>query len=664
MKFSKHIITGIVAAITVSSATTSCVDKISFGNAFLDKAPGGDVTKDTIFNSADHTRRFLWNTYSNLYYGLPFYWDGSVQVKMNTGMFETLSDTWHSHNSWDEVCRQYYPATHIAGNADKWDFDGEKVWQAVRAAYIFIESVDKTPEMNDEEKARLKAEAKCIIASRYFDEFRHYGGLPLVKNSYSGTDATYELPRASVEETVKFMVGLLDEAAAVLPWKLGDTQDSDGSTDDPASWDGRFTKAAAMALKCKILAFAASPLFNDAQPYNTNTSATAEQQLAWWYGGYKAELWNQCLKACEDFFNANGGVDGIYHLRQATGTRPQDYRLAFRKAYYRRGNASDETNPEMLFSTRVRYSSNREWNYLWSDWNGYGGYTPTEDYMEMFPWADGTSFNWDKLTDEQKKEMFVKNPVKNKPNEVTLTRDPRLYETMIVNLAPQSLDWTSGDMSGRFNELWAMGRECGDGSTKESGQYATGFGNNKFYMQGGTNGQPSLWPYLRLSDIILTYAEALAQTGNTTKAIEMVDKVRARVGLKGLVASGVLTTNVSKDQLINEILNERARELGLEDTRFYDLIRYKRKDLFEKKLHGLRIYRQKNGQDYNYSFSDKASGQEGYSDNVPTDFRYEKFELGNPARVWWSGFDTKWYLSPFPPTEVNKGYGCVQNPGW
>ena len=49
----------------------------------------------------------------------------------------------------------------------------------------------------------------------------------------------------------------------------------------------------------------------------------------------------------------------------------------------------------------------------------------------------------------------------------------------------------------------------------------------------------------------------------------------------------------------------------------------------------------------------------------PTYFDYEKFELKNSRRYWWLyGFEPKWYLSPFPQTEVNKGYGLVQNPGW
>ena len=88
--------------------------------------------------------------------------------------------------------------------------------------------------------------------------FRHFGGLPIVKASFAAENE-YDVPRATVEETVNFMIGLLDEAATVLPWDL--------TEDGEANWQGRMTKAAAMGLKCKILLFAASPLFNDNEPY-------------------------------------------------------------------------------------------------------------------------------------------------------------------------------------------------------------------------------------------------------------------------------------------------------------------------------------------------------------------------------------------------------------
>jgi predicted esterase YcpF (UPF0227 family) len=61
-------------------------------------------------------------------------------------------------------------------------------------------------------------------------------------------------------------------------------------------------------------------------------------KLQVWYGGYKQELWEEeCLQACEDFFN-DLNTKGRYSLVQATGNTIKDYRNAFRKAYFTRGS--------------------------------------------------------------------------------------------------------------------------------------------------------------------------------------------------------------------------------------------------------------------------------------------------------------------------------------
>ena len=124
----------------------------------------------------------------------------------------------------------------------RFGFTKEETWSAIRQAWIFIENVNRVPDMDDAEKKRLMAEAKVIIASRYFDMFRHFGGLPLVEQSFEAENE-YEVPRATVEETVNFMVRLLDEAKGELPWDL--------TADGESNWQGRMTQAAAMALKCK-----------------------------------------------------------------------------------------------------------------------------------------------------------------------------------------------------------------------------------------------------------------------------------------------------------------------------------------------------------------------------------------------------------------------------
>ena len=633
----------IVAFVGVALFVSSCVDQVKFGDSFLEKAPGVAVTQDTIFGKATYARAFLWNTYSKLYYALPVYWN-TVEGKMNTGIFEMMSDCWHSHTDWNGINRKYYSGSYKAGDEDSSDdtrfgYTKENCWEAIRAALLFVENVGRVPDMEDAEKKRLAAEAKVIVASRYFDLFRHFGGLPLIKETYD-VQPSYELPRATVEETVKYMVDLLDEAAATpeLPWDLG--------TDD-TNWQGRFTKAAAMGLKCKILLFAASPLFNDDEPYCTEPPQDAVTNHQVWYGAYKPELWEQCWQACDDFFKELQ-AKGYYELTQATEATAKGYRDAYNKAYFTR-----ENNKELLISTHIsrfsKFNSWDEWQYIFvNSGNGTvstGGLTPTLEFMEMFPMSKGEPFQLNSTTNP-----FYTDNDYNKP-----TRDPRLYETMLVN------GTQFGDHAA---ELWIGGRDNINDTEKETGKYATGFGCYKFYKEGVNSLKDKYlqWPYLRLAEMYLIYAEALLKSKNDlTGAIEQVNKVRARVGLGDLAACNP-DKNLTNDAnaLLEEILRERACELGLEDVRLFDMTRYKRDDLFRKQLHGLKIYRNDGGGNTPWS------GSTGNSSTYPkpTQFTYEAFPLVNPSRAWWSNFSPKWYLSAFPPSEVNKKYGLTQNPGW
>ena len=272
---------------------------------------------------------------------------------------------------------------------------------------------------------------------------------------------------------------------------------------------------------------------------------------------------------------------------QPESATPAAYRSAFNKAYFIR-----EANTELLISTRIIGKYNWDWWYYWGEWVTFGGYTPTLEYMQMFPMNDGKPFTDDYL--KEGAQPFFANNDYNQPN-----RDPRLYETMLVNGARY------GDHAA---EMWVGGRENISDSRLETGPGATGFRCYKFYKEGNGSlaGNYLEWPYLRLAEMYLIYAEACLQAkGDFSGAITNVNKVRARVGLGDLNACNPgknLMTN--KEALLEEILRERACELGLEDVRFFDMIRYKRDDLFKKTLHGLRIYRNDGGGDKPWSGTD------------------------------------------------------------
>lgn len=642
---------------------SSCIDKMKFGNAFLDKPQGGMLNQDSIFSNAEYTRQFLVHIYSLQYYGLPYSSDGVVSSSPYTGKFDALTDCWQLHWNSTNVYNQYYQGNLNAASAQTlFAYTGENVWQAVRAAVMLIDKIGNVPGLEETEKKCMVAEAKCLIAARYFDMFHFYGGLPLVDKTMESLDpADYALqyPRATVENTVKFMVNLLDEAINTpeLPF------DYEGN--DATEQTGRWTQAGAMALKCQILQFAASPLFNSSEPYNKMTSATPEQQLDWWYGGYKPELWQDLKKACEAFFQANAEHGNYFKLNEVTKSnpKPEDYRQAYRMGYIALESR------EILHSVRVHGIDigTGSGDYSWHAWSeiGRNSYTPTQEYVNMFSWADGTPFDYDKLAAKGTAAldtMFLKGTFKQGQqslSNIVLTRDPRLYESVRVNGMPKTLGWSNGTMSGDPYELWIGGSDAKTAPQDQTGNYATGYDNMKYYLGSEYTRQYTQWVYIRLSDLYLTYAEALLQADNNyDEAIRWVDKVRARVGLKGLVASNSNVNMHEHDNLLNAILHERACELGMENSRYFDIVRYKLGELLTKPLHGLQINR-KDKPGTAWRLGDKSSGTK-----QPTEFTYQVVPLKN-TRAWWNQpFDSKWYLSPFPVVEVNKGYGLIQNPGW
>ena len=72
---------------------------------------------------------------------------------------------------------------------------------------------------------------------------------------------------------------------------------------------------------------------------------------------------------------------------------------------------------------------------------------------------------------------------------------------------------------------------------------------------------------LRLADILLLKAEALAALGQTAQAATFVNQVRARVGLTPIA------TSLSQEQMKEAILKERRLELAFEGFRWFDLVR-------------------------------------------------------------------------------------------
>lgn len=646
---------------------SACVDDINVGNAFLEKAPGVDVNIDTVFSKAEYARNFLWSAYGQLYCT---YTSGNM---MNGAPIDVLSDSYHCYVGWGGPIQSYYPGglTEDAQDTENGNFQGKfsystksgldsdaggrvSIYETVRKCWQLIENLDRVPDMSNDEKSRLRGEAYTIMASRYFDAFRNFGGLCLVKKSYAVGEGFTE-GRATAFKTVEFIDSLI-QCAIDEPGYIWNVPDA-----DIGQWSGRLTRASARALRAKVWMFAASPLFNNSQPYMTYDKKPTgfEDELHIWFGKEDPTLWQRCLKACNEFFADNASNSNYYQLVMPTSNDEAGYRTAYRRAYRYR---NDATHHEKLFDAHPTLTlSDGGWGWGWRgfalDCYRQGGAVPTNELMECFGMQDGRNFPYADLYGAGKN-----------PNGIDMfaDRDPRLYETMVVprhNL-PAGFDYNGVS----YNDPWVGGcLENNSNFNSNADDVASGYCKFKWMLdyKGGSRYDDEYIgvPYIRLAEMYLISAEAKAETGDLQGALDDLHVVRSRVGLGRLETMNPdLNLKSNKENLINEILRERNCEIGAEcGDRLYDMVRRMRQDLFTKPLHEIRIYR------LDASGQRMTSGDTQWDASTPwPKFEYEKPEIVTGHRRWWDpGYWTnKWYLDPVSRIEIQKGYGLTQNPGW
>lgn len=677
----------IVALMFGAFLTTACVDDFKVGDAFLEKAPGVDVNIDTIFSKAEYTRNFLWNAYGQIYCT---YHKGNM---MNGAPIDVLSDSYHCYCGWGGPIQSYYPGslTEDCQDTPNGNFQGKfsystmnpagddgdgnngdgrvSIYETVRMCWQLIENIKRVPDMSDTEKSRLRGEAYTIMASRYFDAFRSFGGLCLIDHAYA-TGESFDRGRSTAWETVEFIDSLIQEAIdeTGFIWNI--------PNEDVGQWEGRLTRASAKALRCKLWMHAASPLFNSDKPYMEYDPAKVTEFTNIehvWFGKEHADhdaLWKRCLAACNDFFDDNAGNENFYQLVQPATQDMAGYRMAYRNAYRYRNT---ETNHEKLFDSHITTTlSQGGWGW---GWNGFaldcirqGGSVPTAELMECFGMADGKNYPYA----EQDIYGDGKNP---SGIDIFADRDPRLYETIAVP-CKEFPSAQLGDYRGHsYVDTWENGVLQQEGDLKDAVDNASGLKKFKWlfdYGAGHFDDKAIGIAYIRLAEVYLIKAEAEAELNQFKAALDDIHVVRSRVGLGRLEdMNPQLNLTSNKENLINEILRERNCELGAEcGDRVYDMIRRMRQDLFCKPLHELHTYRlDANGKRMNYDYEKKALGSDNLSytegDAWPK-FEYERPIISVGARRWWdAGFWTnKWYLDPVSRKEVQKGYGLSQNPGW
>ncbi|GGC48412.1 hypothetical protein GCM10011386_45780 [Parapedobacter defluvii] len=345
------------AGTTVLILLVSC----SKFDAYLDKAESGGMTEEEVFSNYRQTERFLAQVYGT---GLTIDWVGGNLWSFS---YDGATDNGYCHYRYWPSPKFVYDGNLTPANnpIDQW----ADLYAAIRRVNMFLEKIDGLPvsSSNTEEvagKSRMKGEAFFLRAWFYAELFKRYGGVPLISKVLQ-VDEDLNIPRATADEIIGFIVEDCDRAASLLP-------------EEYSSKDlGRATAGAALALKSRMLLYAASPLHN---PDNDR------------------QKWERAAKAAQDvitmgIYQLHGSFKDVLHTRQS---------------------------PEIIFQHTANYEDQLR-NNLMPSQGGFSIVQPTQELVDAFEMTDGKLYNESDLYD---------------PQQPYANRDPRLAMTVVYNLHP------------------------------------------------------------------------------------------------------------------------------------------------------------------------------------------------------------------------------------
>jgi starch-binding outer membrane protein, SusD/RagB family len=494
-------------------------------------------------------------------------------------------------------------------------------YRAIRHANLFLEKTVEFRSMivqdtilnkqnyiiNVDDFVKLRAEVRFLRAYYYMELMRRYGGVPIITKTINEQEALV-VKRNTFQECANFVAAECDSVYPDLTNHYinygiptgGTVGRGDAGTDNNRL--GRVEKPAALALKQRILLYAASPLFNTGGSTIWEQSAAAGQQI---FSDPACVHVNFLNTSYRDLFMSQNTTNNLTPRKGANSgiilTRPFDRTSdAFERANYPAGMVN----------------------------GGQGATCPSQNLVDAF--------------EMRTTGLPITNPASGfDPNNPYANRDPRLGFIVVLNGSNMGINTNN---TPRVVESFAGGA---DGIGVRPGATTTGYYLRKMCVENydltRTNARAKSWILMRYAEVLLNFAEAMNEAYGpeakpsfngvpfTRSAREAINLVRARATMPAIPAG------ITQQELRQRIQNERRVELAFEEHRFFDVRRWKIAEQTESApLMGMRVVR-----------------------NPDNSFSFQRFEV--EKRV----FDAKMYLYPIPFDEISKSNGnLTQNPGW
>jgi hypothetical protein len=616
---------------------TACSD-------YLDVVPEGSSRLENAFSSRTPARRYLYSCYSYLTSH-----DNGVAVDITGG-----DEVWF--NSETQGLRVGLDGIHYAeglqtAQSPLWNF-WPRFYQALRDCNVFIENIGTTLDIPEWERRQWIAEAKTLKAYYHFLLLRQYGPVPIIRENLPVSASVDEVKvfRDKTDEVVDYAVQLIDEALPDLPDKVYSITDE----------LGRITKPIALVIKANILVTGASPLFNGNAMHATLLHQDGTPLIN---DQFSPEKWVKAAAACLEAVKICDSMG--FRLYEYPGDRQYDLTDTIMTQLSLRNAMNERWNDELIWGdTKARVEglqtlSAPKLNPAWQDNPGMRQYFgPPLKIAEMFysdngvPIAEDNSWGYN-----TRYNLRV-----SAADERLYVREGTVTARLHFNREPRFYAWLGFD-----NGVWYGQGNYDDRSPSaffyvqaKSGQIhapntqfgsPTGYYVKKWIHYQSVQGEAMsyspvwyVWPWYRLADLYLLYAEAVNEAGdnaaNRETAMEYVNKVRARAGLETVEHSwsnhSIYSDKYTRQDGLRDIIRqERMIELCFERKRFWDIRRWMTvSDIYRTPIQG-------------WDFTQR-----------------EPLAYYRPQTLFEQKFSLRDYFWPVPSDEVTANPNMVQNIGW
>jgi hypothetical protein len=557
--------------------------------SFLDQTVTTSLDENSTFKDSSNAMQFL----NNIYVNIGFATDprrfsntaGTFGAGLEAACDEAEGPNAASTNGFIQFATGSVNPTVVPDDAWKTSYAN------IRAVNQFLKHLPIIP-FNSALKTQVSAEARFLRAWYYTMLMQHYGGVPLIGDTIYASADHIDVKRNTYRECVDYVLSELDAAAAVLPTTWSGAQ------------YGRASRGACLAVKARVLLFAASPLFN-----NGGTAAgDAELASIVAYPDADPHRWQLAADAARAVIALNA-----YQLFVDSTSKPGEPGFGFQELFTKRYNSEYILNRMM--------GDNKYLESLWDvpSRGGSGGSFAYQEMVDAFPMSNGLEIA------DPASGYDPGNPYRN--------RDPRLGYSIMHD---STLRVTFGTNQPSPVQLYINTAvtpavaSSGDAVFKGT---PTGLYIYKMVdpnvINNSVGNTTRVLPLIRYAEVVLNFAEATNEaSGPTPEVYQSIEAIRQRAGLR----PWQLPTGLSQAQMRAVIQKERRLELAFEGFRFWDVRRWMIAEQTENQtMHGMEV--------------DRGPGV-----------------VYKPFTVRKHNFTKAMYLWPLPLAEIAKSPNLLQNP--